>query len=309
MRTALVVAVALTLTACGANGTEEGHQPTPSPDTTALEWRDTGQPPAGPDADGQETLADGTWRVSVTHAAEAKRPSRVIVEDVASGETRRLRSPRPASGGSWSLHDGVLRYPTWGPDGAWCLATVTLDDLTGDTTWCAGKGEGWSGLTASDHGVGVMTFDDTRPVACRTVNLLDPSGRPEPVEGPTPCVAWDVAAVDGGVVWSEVPKPRQQESATFHGRTDGNVIDLGPGQTGSLVPCGDSVFWTLDPQAADDPARLMRWRPGQEVEPAYESEARGNVFLGEPACEAGVLTVAAFSETGDVEVSAEIPAG
>src|SRR5699024_10608254 len=131
-------------------------------------------------------------------------------------------------------------------------------DHNGEDAWCAEEDQGWSGLTASDAGVGIMTFDDTRPVACRTVQLLDASSPPRPVEGPEDCTAWDVAAVEDGVVWSEVPRPRHQEDAVLHARVGEGLHDLGPGMTGSLVPCGDSVFWTLDAQRSDDPARLLR---------------------------------------------------
>ena len=106
---------------------------------------------------------------------------------------RELAGPEPASGGSWALTGGDLYYPTYGDDRAYCLATNALADSNGEDGWCAPKGSGFSGLTASDLGVGMMTFDDARPVACRTVNLLDGSGVPQPVDGPTDCLAWDVA--------------------------------------------------------------------------------------------------------------------
>ena len=107
----------------------------------------------------------------------------------------------------------------------------------------------------------MMTFDDARPVACRTVNLLDGSGLPQPVEGPPTASAWDVAATADGAVWSEVPKPRRQEEAVFRASADGTFFDLGPGTTGTALPCGDSVFFVRDPQGPDEPARLMRWTP------------------------------------------------
>ncbi len=120
-------------------------------------------------------------------------------------------TPPPASGGSWALTDGDLYYPTYGDDRAYCLATSALADGNGEDGWCAPARSGFSGLDRSEHGVGLMTFDDARPVACRTVNLLDGSGVPQPVEGPADCTAWDVAATADGVVWSEVPRPRRQE--------------------------------------------------------------------------------------------------
>jgi hypothetical protein len=152
----------------------------------------------------------------------------------------------------------------------------------------------------------MMTFDDARPVACRTANLLDASGVPQPIEGPAECAAWDVAATADGVVWSEVPKPRRQEEAHFHARAGDEWFDLGPGTTGSLVPCGDSLFFVRDPQGADEPARLMRWTPEHTLQIAYESASVGNAFLGEPACAGGVLTLSSFGDEGDEQAWASV---
>lgn len=347
LRTAALAALALSLTAC-ASGTEDeldtpdGSPSTQSSEGAAFDWRDTGHPPdeqvvRGPEwsavvdeqrtevtlADGDtertlaagrgrqvsEVLLDDKWAVAVMQDRDEAEPGRAVVVDLATGERRDVVTPQPASGGSWAMHGGDLFYPTVGDDGAWCIATSALADHNGEDGWCADRRQGWSGLTATPAGVGLMTFDDTRPVACRTVHLLDGTGRPQPVEGPADCTAWDVAAVEGGVVWSEVRRPRQQESAVLRARVGEEDHDLGPGMTGSLLPCGDSVFWTLDPQQRTDPARLLRWRPGHEVEVAYETEARGNAFLGTPACAAGVLTVSSFSDLGDEQVWSKVPVG
>ena len=151
----------------------------------------------------------------------------------------------------------------------------------------------------------MMTFDDARPVACRTLNLLD-AGVPQPVTGPTECLGWDVAATADGVVWSEVPRPRRQEQATFHASVGDRFVDLGPGTTGSLVPCGDSVFFVRDPQTPDEPARLMRWTPEHTLEIAYETTSVGNAFIAEPVCGGGVLTVSSFVEDGDEQAWADV---
>lgn len=347
VRTAALVAFALGLAAC-ASGTEGEPEPRPtststsSPEAAAFDWRDTGHPPTeqvvrGPEwsavvdeprtevvlSDGEtehtlaagrgrqvaEVLLDEQWAVAVMQDRAEAQPSRAVVVDLATGESRDVVTPQPASGGSWAMHAGNLYYPTVGDGRAWCLATLALADHNGEDSWCAGKGQGWSGLTAGPAGVGMMTFDDARPVACRTVHLVDSRGQPQAVEGPAECKAWDVAAVDGGVVWSEVPRPRRQEDAVLRARVGDEVVELGPGMTGSLVPCGDSVFWTLDPQQPDEPARLMRWRPEHEPEAAYETEARGNAFLGEPVCAGDVLTVASFSDLGDEQVWSRVPVG
>jgi hypothetical protein len=247
-----------------------------------------------------------SWAVVVRQDRAETAPSEVVTVDLSSGEQGELVSPAAASGGSWALVDGDLYFPTYGDDRAYCLATAALADSNGEDGWCAPARSGFSGLTASEHGVGMMTFDDARPVACRTVNLLDPSGVPQPLEGPEDCTAWDVAATPDGAVWSEVPKPRRQEEARFHAAADGTYFDLGPGTTGSAVPCGDSVFFVRDPQGPDEPARLMRWTPERTLEVAYESASVGNAFLGEPACGGGVLSLSSFGEAGDELVWASV---
>ncbi len=261
---------------------------------------------AGPGRIVSEVLMSTDWAVVVRQDKTETAPSEVDVVDLATGKTSPLAGPPPASGGSWALVGGDLYYPTYGDDRAYCLATSALADSNGEDGWCAPDRTGWSGLTASEHGIGMMTFDDARPVACRTLNLLDDSGVPQPVDGPTECLGWDVAATADGMVWSEVPKPRRQEEATFHATVGDAYLDLGAGTTGSLVPCGGSVFFVRDPQAPDEPARLMRWTPDHTLEVAYETTSVGNAFLAEPVCGGGVLSISAMGEQGDEQVWADV---
>ena len=261
---------------------------------------------AGPGRTISEVLLTEDWAVVVRQDKAETDPSEVAVVDLATGKQTELAGPEPASGGSWALTGGDLYYPTYGDDRAYCLATSALADSNGEDGWCAPARSGFSGLTASEHGVGIMTFDDARPVACRTVNLLDGSGLPQPVEGPAECIAWDVAATADGALWSEVPKRRRQEEAVFRASADGTYFDLGPGTTGTALPCGDSVFFVRDPQGDDEPARLMRWTPEHTLEVAYESASVGNAFLGEPRCGGGVLTLVSFGDQVDEHVWASV---
>ena len=298
-------------------GVEPGTRYVKGPEWEALGTRDdtsvelardgeTVDIPAGRGRRISEVLMTTDWAVVVRQDTAETASSQVAVVDLTTGDRRELVSPPAASGGSWALTGGDLYYPTYGEDRAYCLATAALADSNGEDGWCAPARSGFSGLTASEHGVGIMTFDDARPVACRTVNLLDGSGVPQPLEGPQECTAWDVAATPGGALWSEVPKARRQEEGHFHASADGGYFDLGPGTTGTAVPCGDSVFFVRDPQAPDEPARLMRWTPGHTLEVAYESDSVGNAFLGEPACGGGVLTLSSFGDKGDEQVWASV---
>lgn len=245
-----------------------------------------------------EVLMSESWAVVVRQDKAETAPSQVVTIDLSTGEQGEVVSPAPASGGSWALTDGDLYYPTYGDDRAYCLATSALADGNGEDGWCVPERTGFSGLTASEHGVGMMTFDDARPVACRTVNLLE-AGVPQPLEHANECRTWDVVATADGAVWSEVPQPRRQEEAIFSASGPETFYDLGPGTTGSAVPCGDSVFFVRDPQGPAEPARLMRWTPERTLEIAYESASVGNAFLGEPVCGGGVLSLSSFGEEGD----------
>lgn len=225
--------------------------------------------------------------------------------DLMDREWIEIVSPQPANGGAWAMYDDSLYYPALGEDGAYCLATLAVRDGNGEDGWCAPPRTGFSSLTASEHGVALMTFDDTRPVSCRTLHVLDDAGTPEALDEPTECKGWDVAATGNGVIWSEVPKQRRQEQARFFASADGTTEDLGRGTTGSLTPCGGDAFFVRDPRSRKDPARLMRW-DGSALTVAFESRSRGNAFLAEPECADGILTVTAFGEDGDEQVTAPV---
>ena len=251
--------------------------------------------------------------VVVAVAADAAQPSgreervAVTVLDLEDGATHAVADPQPAPG-AMSLHDGVLRYPTYA-DGAYCLAEADTDaDAAAEagrlTSYCAPKKSGFGAVTATDSGVTLMAFDDARPVSCRTLGWLTDVGL-EPLPGVTDCVGWDVAATPTGVVWSEVPRPRRQELAQFRASHDGTVLDLGGGSTGSLTPCGDSVFFSRDSRG-DIPARLMRWTPEGTLQVAYEAARPTPSFLVEPECAHDVLTLSIYSEGGDEQVWAAV---
>lgn len=267
-----------------------------------------GEPVVVPAVEGRSVdavLLEGD-RAVVSFAAGGETPTGAAVRvDLAASTPIEIVSPEPANGGSWALHDDSLWYPTLGEGGAYCLATLAVSDGNGEDGWCAPERTGFSNLTAGEHGVGLMTFDDARPVACRTVHVLDQAGEPRPVDGPTECTAWDVTPTSTGVVWSEVPREQRQEVARFSAGVDGTVEPLGTGTTGTLVPCGGDAFFVRDPARRTDPALLMRW-DGTTLSVAYESESTGNAFLGEPECADGILTVSSFGEAGDEQVWAEV---
>ncbi len=252
-------------------------------------------------------LAGDTAVVSTSFGGEASAGWGVLV-DLSTGTQTRIVSPEPTNGGGWAMAEGDLYYPTLGEGGSYCLATMAIADTNGEDGWCAPARTGFANLNASEHGVGLMTFDDRRPIACRTAHLLDQASQPRAVAGPAECKVWDVAATDNGVIFSEVPKAQRQEVARFRATTgslDGPVQDLGPGTTGTLIPCGGDTFFARDPQRRSDPATLMRW-DGSDLSVAFESTSTGDAFLGAPECADGIVTLNVFGEGGDEQVSASV---
>ena len=225
--------------------------------------------------------------------------------DLTTGERTEIVTPEPANGGDWAMVDDSLYYPALAEGESVCLATLAVTDGNGEEGWCPDGRVGMTELDANEHGVALMLFDYGTNTSCRTLAVLDQTGVPQSLEGPTECAGWDVGATGTGVIWSEVPGPERQEVAVFHALVDGEPQELGPGTTGSLTSCGGDSFFVRDPASASDPARLMRW-DGTELTVAYESTSTGNAFLGRPECADGILTISSFGEGGDEQVSASV---
>lgn len=225
--------------------------------------------------------------------------------DLTTGEQTEIVTPEPANGGDWALIDDSLYYPALDENQHACLATLAVTDGNGEEGWCPPERVGIAELEANEHGVAAMLFDYASDISCRTLTLLDQTGVPQPVEGPADCSGWDIAATSTGIIWSEVPRPKRQESAVFHVLVDGAAQELGTGTTGTLTSCGGDTFYVSDPLRQTDPARLMRW-DGAALSVAYESESKGNAFLGTPECADGIITISSYGEDGDEQVSANV---
>jgi hypothetical protein len=254
-----------------------------------------------------DTLIDGEYAVVVTEDERAQQPNTATVVDLATGDRTVLDggSDVPTTtGGTWALGDGRLVHATVGRDGAYCLATVDLATTESETTWCAPRRHGFNGAQVSHEGTTLLTFDDQRP-SCRTVGRVDGTDL-LPFEGVADCIAWDGALLDGGAAWSVVPEEKRIEEAHFFARSDDGWFDLGPGTSGSLTPCGDRAFFVRDPQRSSEPARLMSWSPGQGLQIAYETGARGQAFLDSPRCGGSDVTVTAMTRDGDSQVTASL---
>ena len=153
-------------------------------------------------------------------------------------------------------------------------------------------------------GTSLLTFDDSQP-ACRTVAAGDGT-QITPFPGVPECKGWDGLLIDDGAVWSIIPKEQQIDSADVYARVGDGYFDLGPGTSGTLEWCAGASYFVRDPQRDGDPAALMRWTPDDGLSVVYESP-RGHAFLDRPRCGGNTLTVTAFAQGGDEQVTARLP--
>jgi hypothetical protein len=249
-----------------------------------------------------------THALVVEEDRQAARPDRAVLVDLGSGTSTTLdehSDPPTAVGGTWALGPQTLVHATPGGHGRYCLATVNLADGRGTTGWCAEPRHGFRGATITDDGTSMLTFDDQRP-SCRTVDQVTGDDL-IPFPGVPECQGWDSALLDGTSTWSVVRNEHRIDAARFYARTDAGWFDLGKGTTGSLVTCAGSVFFTRDPASRTEPARLMRWSPADHaLTVAYESKGTGRAFLSPPRCGGTHLTVTAYSQAGDEQVTTSI---
>jgi hypothetical protein len=254
-----------------------------------------------------DTLIDGEYAVVAAEDQQAGKPNVATVIDLGSGEKFTLdgSSDVPTTtGGTWALGEGTLLHATVGPGRAYCLASVDLASRKSTRGWCAPPRNGFNNARITPAGASLLTFDDQRP-SCRTVAAVDGSDL-TPFDGVPECKGWDGALLDGGAVWSVVPKESRIEAAQFVARVGDGYVDLGPGTSGSLVPCAGSAYFVRDPQRDGDPARLMRWSPDGELTVAYESAQGGQATLSSPRCGGDTITITALTSKGDEQVSAPV---
>jgi hypothetical protein len=263
---------------------------------------------AGDHSSVTDAFLDDRHALVVSEDRQASDPDRATLVDLATGEARVLdgrSDPPTVVGGTWALGPDSLVHATSGGPRRYCLATVELDHLTGTVGWCAEPRHGFSRATVTGEGTTVMTFDDHQP-SCRSLDQVDGADLTS-LPGVTDCKGWDSALLDGSTVWSVVPQAHRIDVAHFYARTDSGWWDLGPGTSGSLVTCDGAAYFTRDPDSRHDPATLMRWSPGTaSLTVAFASKGTGNAFLSPPRCGGTHLTVTAYSQAGDEQVTTDL---
>jgi hypothetical protein len=253
-----------------------------------------------------EVLLDTGWLAVVRSDSLEERPDVATVIDLTTGNRSDVtgRSEVPTTtGGTWALQGGVLVHATIGPDRAYCLARRDLAAGSAETAWCAAPRHGFTHARITPDGLAVMTFDDQRP-SCRTLGTVT-DGMLTGWPGPTDCKGWELVPTASGLVWSEVPREHTLDEAEVHVRSGDTDLDLGPATSDSLTWCAGATYFVRDPQAAGEPARLLRWTDAGALEVVYESKG-GQAFLSAPRCGGDRITLSAFAESGDEQVSAPL---
>lgn len=256
-----------------------------------------------------DVLLSSEYAVVVAEDDLEERPMSFTVLRNSTGATRELPGQKPTPGGPVTLSGDELRYPMI-DDGRYCLVTLEIGSMRTRISYCAPPRHGFSNVTSSPSGTALMTFDDQRPVSCRTLVTLADDDTVTPLDGPPlgppECKGWDVLATPDGAVWSTLPREQQVERGDFFAASGGQLFALGTGTTGSLTWCGDSAYFTRDAQKGGN-AQLLRWTPEHTLEIVYASPGRGEAFLEAPRCAGSQLTLSAYGEGGDEQVSATVP--
>ena len=265
----------------------------------------SGQVRAGAGWRVSDALLDDDWAVVVLQDEQEQRPSRAMVTNLRTGKGHEINGTSDVpttTGGTWALGDDTLLHATY--DGrAYCLAEVDLESQQSKIAWCAPKRQGFTSGHVTEDGVSVLSFDDGQP-SCRTVVSID-GGEAVPFTGVAGCKAWEGLLTDDGAVWSVIPKEQRIEEAHYFARVGDGYFDLGPGVAGTLTECDGATYFVRDPQQQGTPAALMRWSADDGLSVVYESP-KGQAFLEEPRCGGSMMTVTAWTSSGDEQRSAPL---
>jgi hypothetical protein len=251
-------------------------------------------------------LLDPDWAVVVRQDADGKKPATAEVTDLTKGEQFTIDegSDVPTiAGGTWSLGGDTLAHASAGPDGGYCVTTVDLGTQTSSVGWCATAKHGFNAAHVTEAGTTVLGFDDAKP-SCRTVGSVA-DGQFDAFPGIPECKAWEGALLgDDRAIWSVIPQEDDVDAAEFFARDGEDYFDLGPGTSGTLVPCAGAAYFVRDPQAKGEPAALLRW-DGSSLTVVYEAPP-GQSFLDAPRCGDAALVLTAHAESGDEQVMAAL---
>lgn len=251
-----------------------------------------------------DSLISERWAVVVEQDQRERRPQRATIIELSTSQTFTLdgKSEVPtARGGVWAIDGDRLVHATESGQ-EYCLAHVDLTTRTSTKGWCAPGMDGFNYANLSAAGDAMLTFTSGQP-SCRTVVRIE-QGAVTPFPDVPECTGSEGALLEGGAIWSVVPDEQQYEQVQLYARTGDDLVDLGPGTNQTLTTCGSAAYFARDSDGGDDTAKLMRW-DGTTLAVVYQSQP-GQAFLDAPRCGGDQITVSAFSEGGDEQVTAPV---
>lgn len=251
-------------------------------------------------------MIDGGHAVVAAQHLLAEEPDIARIIDLDSLRARTLDGDSDVpttTGGPWALGSGLLVHATTvGRD--YCLAIVDLASGRSRRGPCVPPPQGINHVRISPAGISAMTIDGGRP-SCRTLNRVE-GGELVPLRGVPECRGWEAVTTETAAIWGVASGENRVEESDYFLDAGSGRTDLGRGTSGTLTWCGDAAYFARDPQRDSDPARLVRVEPDGTTEVVYESPGRGNAFLAAPRCGGTDLTISAFSDAGDEQVTASL---
>jgi len=194
---------------------------------------------------------------------DAARRVELFVYDLAEGT--RVPLPVQPSQPEVAAAEGRLAFISGTSREGMCRQVVDLtgSEPTTEEVGCAEPGAVLGDVEVAADGLAMseVRAPETRS-RCKELTVLT-GGTATEVDLARDCLGWSVAVGESAYAWDEVD-PRSPDLGTARGfvHHDGEVVELGPVSTDSIVACGDGFYWEV--QAGRGP-RIDGWRPGEGV--------------------------------------------
>lgn len=229
--------------------------------------------------------------------------------DLRSGDRTSLTATEgfPPPGPVWSAANGLAVFVSNDEDRrVSCLIVLEVASLQWSERWCD-PGEqfvDWVRL-GPEGAVTFRTQEGSVPERepCTRLFRLAAVGDTNPTEVPLveACKGFSGAGGVDWTVWSEVGlrSPSITRSHAYGQLPNGDGVELGDIQTGTVTACAGWIYWQVEVPASSS-EELRRWRPGSSGEIVFETPP--DSLLGTQECAGDWLTVV-VAESGVTETT------
>ncbi|MEU8818160.1 hypothetical protein [Actinoplanes sp. NPDC048796] len=240
-------------------------------------------------------------------ADTSKQPDTVWIYDLSTGRRKSASqvagAPQPSPYAAQSHVDERGRYYYLAQNhGGFsnCVGEIDLTTLRGRTVACVASPSVIFWLGSASTGV---TWTETRSVngkPCRTSRWFD--GDTVRSIGPAgSCGTFDNAVLGTWRMWSAQSVESFDTKVPLTASDGTTTRDLGPMRPQNLIVCGPYAYWLVND--VDRPSRLVRWRPGSDVQDVYAADRLGDstpddVLLSPQGCADGHLSLGVSRVTG-----------